>query len=117
MTANIFLFTALAIAIYFFFVRNTQVYFFQTKISDGAYGNLIHWLDGLKDDDELIQRWGEYLKKKKMVDKICDKYSYARMIFSFRPLKLEYWYDEEEIAFINEGGVFIIGKNARRNLF
>ena len=52
-----------------------------------------------------------------MVDKICDKYSYARMIFSFRPLKLEYWYDEEEIAFINEGGVFIIGKNARRNLF
>lgn len=101
--ANIFLFTALGIAIYFFLVRNTQVFHFQTKISDGAYDNIIHWLDGIKDDNELKRRWGEYREKKKMVNKICDKYSYERMLFSFKPLKLEYWYDEEEIAFIKDG--------------
>ena len=103
MTTNILLFTALAILLYFALVRNTQVYFFQTKIVDGAHGNLIHWLHGLKDDHELMRRWGEYQEKKKMVDKICDKYSYPGMVFSLRPLKLEYWYDEEEITFINEG--------------
>lgn len=30
-----------------------------------------------------------------------DKYSYDKMLFSFYPLKLEYWYTEEEIKKIN----------------
>ena len=30
-----------------------------------------------------------------------DKYSYGRMVLSFRPLKLEYWYTDEEIKEIN----------------
>lgn len=29
------------------------------------------------------------------------KYSYGRMVLSFRPLKLEYWYTDEEIKEIN----------------
>lgn len=31
---------------------------------------------------------------------LLDKYSYVRMLYSFRPLTLEAWYTEEEIAVI-----------------
>lgn len=31
----------------------------------------------------------------------CDKHSYDRMLYSLKPLKLKYWFTDEEIKEIN----------------
>lgn len=35
-------------------------------------------------------------------DDIYDKYSYDDMLYSFKPLKLEYWFTQEEIDLMNK---------------
>lgn len=35
-------------------------------------------------------------------DDIYDKYSYNDMLYSFKPLKLEYWFTQEEIDLMNK---------------
>jgi hypothetical protein len=90
-------------ALYFFLIRNVQVFHFQTTISNAAHQNVIDWLDSLENDDELNRRRDEYEAKAKMLDRICNKLSYEKMLFSFRPLTLESWFDEKEIEFIEDG--------------
>lgn len=34
-------------------------------------------------------------------NKICDRHSYNKMLFSFKPLKLEHWFTKEEIKRFN----------------
>ena len=34
-------------------------------------------------------------------DDICNKTSFERMVYSLKPLKMKYWYTDEEIDFIN----------------
>lgn len=36
-----------------------------------------------------------------IADAIVDKWTYEQMLFSLKPLKLKYWYTDEEIDFIN----------------
>ena len=90
-------------ALYFFLIRNVQVFHFQTTISDAAHQNAIDWLNSLENDDELNRRRDEYEAKTKMLNRICNKLSYEKMLFSFRPLTLEHWFDEKEIEFIEAG--------------
>lgn len=40
----------------------------------------------------------------KEVIKLHDKYSYEEMLYSFKPLKLEAWFTEEEIKILKGGG-------------
>lgn len=63
-------------------IRDVQIYRFRMLInrmcSEYAYRHI---------DEDWKSVW----------DKFYYKYSYMQMFFSFRPLKLEYWYTEEEI--------------------
>lgn len=67
----------------YFIKRNNKVYDFRMRIID-----LTH--SGIMLDEELFY--------KRMY--LSDKHSYNKMLYSFKPLKLEYWYTPEEIKLI-----------------
>ena len=69
------------------FIRNEYVYEFKVKILNDVYrpkqnANL--------SEDNL-----------KIADAIIEKLIRDQMLFSFKPLKLKYWFTDEEIDFIN----------------
>ena len=43
-----------------------------------------------------------FKKNMAFAERIIDKHSYDKMVFSFKPLKLECWFDEDEIRFLTE---------------
>lgn len=68
------------IVCFYLLLRNGKVYDFRTKIIESA--NLANYRE---------------------VKKLHDKYSYEKMLFSFKPLKLEAWFTEEEIKILKGG--------------
>lgn len=68
----------------YLFVRNYFVYKFRTDIID-----LCH--------KHNLRRIGKSLIYDSANRCFLDKYSYKDMLLSFKPLKLKYWYTEEEI--------------------
>ena len=90
----------IVVSIYFLW-RNNKVYDFSIEINNRCYDVLINFLDSLKDDEELNERYGEYEQLKMKGDEILLKHSYNSMLFSLKPLKPKYWYTNEEIEFMN----------------
>lgn len=78
------------ISVYMLF-RNNQTYEFAIKLSEMAFAyNVRHIKDRINNsdnDDAFV--W------------FSGKYSYERLLFSIKPLKLEYWFTEEELNKIN----------------
>lgn len=64
------------------FIRNQLVWGFRIKLTKLCYARELEHTD--KYDFEYT------------LD-LNNKYSYTRMLFSFKPLKLKYWFTEEEI--------------------
>lgn len=64
----------------YFIKRDYKVYSFRKEIIDLTHSGIIL-------DEELFY--------KRMY--LSDKHSYNKMLYSFKPLKLEYWYTPEEI--------------------
>lgn len=62
-------------------ILDMQFHYCQRRIEEGTITN----------DIELDNAYKMFI----------DKYSYFRMVFSFKPLKLEYWYTQEEINELN----------------
>lgn len=71
----------------FLLIRTTQVCRFGEDIIDKACDFPI--------DDH-------YEENMAFAESIIYKHSYNEMLFSFKPLKLEYWFDENEIFFLTE---------------
>jgi hypothetical protein len=90
----------LVAAIYYFW-RNKNVHNFRIEVINKCYDVLISFLDSLKDDKELNERYEQLERLKMKKDEILSKHSYYSMLFSLKPLKLEHWYTEEEIEFMN----------------
>ena len=89
----------LAFSIYFL-IRNRKVYDFRINIYHSLYDSIINYLRGFTTDEEFADHINEYYELSNKVDAIKAKYSYDQMLCSFKPLKLENWYSEEEIKFI-----------------
>ena len=68
-------------------IRTTQVCRFCKDIIDKAY------------DFPIDDHYEENMAFAKI---IIYKHSYTKMLLSFKPLKLEYWFDENEIFFLTE---------------
>lgn len=69
-------------------IRNHKTYKFMTGVSRMCYDAISRALDkGILDVDEYYEVW--------------NKLSYHKVLFSFKPLKLEYWFTEEEIELLN----------------
>lgn len=67
--------------------RNNKVLDFRLKIINLEYQRSL----------EAIKQ-GLYFKHKDLYN----KYSYNKMLYSIKPLKLKYWFTEEEIKFIEK---------------
>ena len=73
-------------------------------LSYGVYNFLSNNLTYIQDlDNELHltdEQWNDLIKEHEELSKkvyaLRDKYSYTRLLFSFRPLTLEEWFTEEE---------------------
>ena len=92
---------AIIVAAIYLMWRNNKVCNFQIEISNKCHDVLINFLDSLKDDKELDERYGEYEQLEMKKDEIFSKHSYCSMLFSLKPLKLKYWYTKEEIEFMD----------------
>lgn len=86
-----------------FAIRNLYVYRFKMRCIDAAYNVVCGFYDSLK-EGELILRNEEYMEIDRLKRNVCDM-SYERMLFSFKPLKLRYWFTPEEIEFLKKGGM------------
>lgn len=92
---------AILVAAFYLLLRNDKVCDFQIEISHKCCDVLINFLESLKDDEEFNERYGEYEQLKMKKDEILPKHSYASMLFSLKPLKLEHWFTNEEVEFMN----------------
>lgn len=92
---------ALLVVSTYLMIRNHRVYKFQTVVAELAFLVMDDFLSSVK-AYEFVKRDAEYMEMDRMIKRITSK-SYNRMLYSFKPLKLEYWYSEEEIAFIKKG--------------
>lgn len=73
-------------------IRNEKVFTFRNYILDRAYDEMLH----ISHEDS-----DKYKSMHKEWDKIYDRHSYNKMLFSFKPLKLEHWFTKEEIKKFN----------------
>ena len=81
--------------------RNDAVCRFRIAYMNYCTDVVLSFLDSLKNDAELVERRTQYEQICKIKDTIIDKYSYNKLLFSLKPLKLKNWFTEEEIEFMN----------------
>ena len=81
--------------------RNDAVCRFRIAYMNYCTDVVLSFLDSLKNDAELAERRTQYEQICKIKDTIIDKYSYNKLLFSIKPLKLKNWFTEEEIEFMN----------------
>lgn len=83
--------------------RNNKTYAFTCFYGNAAFKVVGDFLNSLHNDRELQDKEAEYKELKKMCHQIINKYSYAQILFSLKPFKLESWFTPEEIKFIKKG--------------
>lgn len=73
-------------------IRDEKVFVFRTYILDRAHNELLRILyEDIDKYESMHKEW----------NKIYDRHSYNKMLFSFKPLKLEHWFTKEEIKRFN----------------
>lgn len=86
---KIFLLTLIIIQLYIIyicFIRNIKVYKFRRYIAGLIYLKSLNMLNNNIPMEEIDHLWD-----------IINNVSYNEMLYSFKPLKLEYWFTKEEI--------------------
>lgn len=83
-------------------IRNDMVYKFRIELGDIGYFILTKYLDNIPTDDEETYNTciTECNKMRKVWISIMD-IPYNKMLFSFKPLKPEYWLNKEQLEFLN----------------
>ena len=90
----------LLVLCFYFSYRNNKVHCFIISLSEVLFDELKRILDTYKDDDELHKDENNYNYIKEKVLFLLNKHSYNKYLFSFKPLKLKKWFNEEELEFI-----------------
>lgn len=87
-----------------FLIRNVKVCEFRNYIINASHN---HTLDYYDDIDWNSKDWEInyklYEKASSLYRQINDKYEYNEMLYSIKPLKLDKWFTEEEVNFIEFG--------------
>lgn len=78
-------------------IRNFKVYAFQIYLNDCGYNICMKYLDSVKHFDE--KALNEHKLLREMWDEIAN-IPYEKMLFSFKPLKPEYWLNEKQLDFL-----------------
>lgn len=95
---------SICLVINFYFTRrNNLVYIFKTKLDNTGWSILDKYLKEapISADDEVYKAYiAEYNRIHDIWMSIID-ISYNKMLFSFKPLRLKYWLNEEQFKFLN----------------
>ena len=81
-------------------IRNNKVCCFTISLGDLLFDELKRILNTYKDDYEFNKDENNYNNIKEKVQLLLDKHSYEKYLYSFKPLKLEKWFTEEDLEFI-----------------
>jgi len=100
--ANLILLIVLILIVFCFymFYRNNKVYCFYISLTDHLFDELQRIIYTYKDDKEFHEDENNYNYIRDKIYFLLDKHSYNRYLFSFKPLKLEKWFNKEELEFI-----------------
>lgn len=100
MKALIFILTIICfiflIISFYFLIRNDKVYEFRRKYSNAAFA----YLQKVFNSCVTGQDFSNYYESRDKILNIIDKYSYEQMLYSFKSLKLENWFVENEIQYL-----------------
>lgn len=102
MKTSLFMFLVISISIImlifslYFLIRNNKVYKFRIKYSNAAFDYLEKVLNSCVTRQDLDNY---YVLRNDLLNTI-DKYSYDQMLYSFKSLKLENWFVENEIQYL-----------------
>ena len=102
MVASLILSVALILIGFCFYVlhRNNKVYYFNVGLNDFLFDELKRILNTYKDDCEFHEDENNYNYINEKIQFLLNKNSYNKYLYSFKPLKLEKWFSEEEIEFM-----------------
>lgn len=89
---NVILIIVLLCGIYLF-IRNYKVYMFRVYIIDLIHDRTSALIDERAPYKEIFEPWD-----------IIINISYAKMLFSFKPLEMEYWLTEKELKLLEYKG-------------
>ena len=73
------------------------------KINYANYGNQLSFLNQFDSDLDFRPHEEEYRALQAKCDELFDRYSYNKLVLSFKPLKLEKWFTPEEVDWIENG--------------
>ena len=103
MIKDLILFVVLILIVlcsFYILIRNNKVYHFTVSLSNVLYGELKRILNTYKDDDEFHEDEKLFFNLKEKAQVLLDKNSYIKYLFSFKPLKIEKWFNKEELEFV-----------------
>ena len=87
---------------FYLMFRNERVGFFRVALNHLLCDFLINYLESLDDDEDFRKHRAEYEYLDKSKDYMWNKYTYDQMLFSFKPLRLDKWFTDEEIDFLRQ---------------
>ena len=87
-----------------FSIRNAKVCNFRIYILEMSYNHLVDYFNDVDwNSIDWENKYKLHEKASSIYKQINDKYEYDEMLYSIRPLKLDKWFTEEEINFIEFG--------------
>ena len=87
----------------YFLYRNNEVYKFMTSLNYLLHNGIFAYLEKLE-DEQFFKEIDKLLEKRAL---ILYKHSYEKILYSFKKLKLENWFNSEEIAFLKQCKVWL----------
>lgn len=100
-------FSIIIIALLFsalFLIRNAKVCKFRIYILKTTYNHVDDYYNNIDwDSIDWRDRYELHEKASSLCQQINDKYKYEEMLYSIKPLKLDKWFTEEEVNFIEFG--------------
>lgn len=97
----IVLFNAL-LACFYLMIRNERVSVFRIAINIITYDFLINYLNSFENDEKFNQHKSEYECLNRACEHLRDKYTYEQMLFSFKLLRRDKWYTDDEVFFLKQ---------------
>lgn len=86
------------------FIKNIKTSEFRIYILNMSYNYMMDYYDNIDwNSKDWKVNYKLYEKASSLYKQINDKYEYDEMLYSIKPLKLDKWFTEEEVNFIEFG--------------
>lgn len=87
-----------------FFIRNAKTCKFRIYILNMSHNHVLSYYDDINwNSKDWRDKYKLYEEASSICQQINSKYEYDEMLYSTKPLKLDKWFTEEEIKFIEFG--------------